>query len=176
MRSSGADVSWALRYALRGARDDAKKAIREADRARRIMHAARQLSTLPRGMSDELMTVHAKHPFPDTPEEIEQVAQAVRDPNFRVQISPLGLHVYNRDGLRLGQGAFELWPQLKLQDDADHAFYMGVELARAEIAWQLGKRYVQDQPLDWGVAVEREREDLQRWKAPGTTLTQRSKE
>ena len=36
------------------------------------------------------------------------------------------------------------------------AFYMGVELAHAELAWRLGKRYVQDQPLDWGVAVERE--------------------
>ena len=84
----------------------ARRAIREADRARRIMHAARLLNTLPRGMSDELMTVHAKHPFPDTPEEIEQVAKNVRDPNFRVQISPLGLHVYNRDGMRLAQGAF----------------------------------------------------------------------
>ena len=60
------------------------------------------------------MTVHAKHPFPDTPEEIDEVASQVRDPNFRVQISPRGLHVYNRDGLRLGQGAFELWPQLGL--------------------------------------------------------------
>ena len=46
---------------------------------------------------------------------------------------------------------------------------MGVELAHAELAWRLGKRYVQDQPLDWGCAVEREAENLQEWCAPGST-------
>lgn len=149
----------------------ARRAVREADWARRIMHAAARHATLPKGMSDALMTVHAKHPFPDTSAEIEATAALVRDPNFRVQVSPLGLHVYNRDGLRLGQGAFELWPQLKLEDDASHAFYMGVELAHAEIAWRLGKRYVQDQPLDWGCAVARPAEDLVNRCAPGSTLT-----
>ena len=93
--------------------------------------------------------------------------------NFRVQVSERGLHVYNRDGLREGQGAFELWPQLGLENDAAHAFYMGVELAHAELAWRLGKRYVQDQPLDWGCADERTPEDLNAWCAPGTTLQDR---
>jgi len=149
----------------------ARRAVREADWARRIMHAAARHQTLPKGMSDALMTVHAKHPFPDTPQEIEQVAAQVRDPNFRVQVSARGLHVYNRDGLRIGQGAFELWPQLKLEHDANHAFYMGVELAHAEIAWRLGKRYVQDQPLDWGCAVATDAADLNAWCAPGSTMT-----
>ena len=149
----------------------AHRAVREADWARRIMHAAARQHSLPKGISDALMTVHAKHPFPDTPEEIAQIAGQVRDPNFRVQVSTRGLHVYNRDGLRLGQGAFELWPQLKLEHDANHAFYMGVELAHAEIAWRLGKRYVQDQPLDWGCAVATEAADLNAWCAPGTTMT-----
>ena len=148
----------------------ARRAVREADWARRIMHAAAQQRMLPKGLSDALMTVHAKRPFPDTPDEIAATAALVRDPNFRVQVSSAGLHVYNRDGLRLGQGAFELWPQLGLEQDAAHAFYMGVELANAEIAWRLGKRYVQDQPLDWGCAVERASENLDAWCAPGTTL------
>jgi dihydropteroate synthase len=147
----------------------ARRAVREADWARRIMHAAARQRALPKGMSDALMTVHAKHPFPDTPEEIAATAAQVRDPNFRVQVSAAGVHVYNRDGLRLGQRAFELWPQLGLENDAAHAFYMGVELAHAELAWRLGKRYTQDQPLDWGCAVEREADDLNAWCAPGTT-------
>ena len=150
--------------------EHARRAVREADWARRIMHAAARLNTLPKGISDQLMTVHAKHPFPDTPEEIEEVAALVRDANFRVQVSRSGLHVYNRDGLLLAQDPFELWPRLRLGDDAAHAFYMGVELARAEIAWRLGKRYVQDQPLDWGCAAERAADDLSRWCAPGTTM------
>ena len=147
----------------------ARRAVREADVARRVMHAATRMNTLPKGLSDALMTVHAKQPWPDTPDEIAATAAQVKDPNFRVQVSPLGLHVYNRDGLRLGQDPFELWPQLGLQGDAGHAFYMGVELARAQIAHSLGKRYVQDQPLDWGVAVERRAEDLSGWCAPGST-------
>jgi dihydropteroate synthase len=147
----------------------ARRAVREADWARRIMHAAVAHQVLPKGLSDQLMTVHAKRPFPDAPSEIAAVAGAVRDPNFRVQVSHEGLHVYNRDGLRFARDPFALWPQLGLEDDAAHAFYMGVETARAQIAWELGKRYVQDQPLDWGCAVERAPEDLARWCAPGTT-------
>lgn len=148
----------------------ARRAIREADWARRIMHAARRERSLPKGLSDRLMTVHDKHPFPDRPEEIAATAAQVKDPNFRVQVAEEGLFVYNRDGLRQGQGAFELWPQLGLEHDASHAFYMGVELAHAELAWKLGKRYVQDQPLDWGAAVERQADDLGTWCAPGTTM------
>jgi dihydropteroate synthase-like protein len=151
----------------------ARRAVREADWARRIMHAAATLQMLPKGLSDALMTVHDKHPFPDTPQEIAAVASQVRDPNFRVQVSAQGLHVYNRDGLRLAQDPFALWPQLGLEQDAAHAFYMGVELARAQIAWQLGKRYVQDQPLDWGCAVDAPTENLATQCAPGTTLTHR---
>lgn len=152
----------------------ARRAIREADWARRIMHASVSHRVLPKGLSDALMTVHAKRPFPDAPEEIAARAREVRDPNFRVQVSREGLHVYNRDGLRLARDPFDLWPQLRLEDDAAHAYYMGVELARAQIAWQLGKRYVQDQSLDWGCAVERDDENMQEWCAPGTTMTHRT--
>lgn len=147
----------------------ARRAVREADWARRIMHAAVRERMLPKGLSDQLMTVHAKRPFPDTPDEIAATAAQVRDPNFRIQVASDGIHVYNRDGLRQAQDAFALWPQLGLERDASHAFYMGVELARAELAWQLGKRYVQDQPLDWGCAVERPADDLAAWCAPGST-------
>ncbi len=147
----------------------AHRAVREADWARRIMHAATRYRSLPKGMSSALMTVHDKHPFTDTPEEIAATAAQVKDPNFRVQVSPQGVHVYNRDGMRIATNAFELWPQLGLEQDAAHAFYMGVELAHAQIAWQLGKRYVQDQPLEWGCAVERDDETTDAWCAPGTT-------
>ena len=147
----------------------ARRAVREADWARRIMHAAHRHQVLPKGLSDVLMTVHDKRPFPDTPDEIAATAAGVRDPNFRVQVAADGIHVYNRDGLRRVQDPFELWPQLGLEHDAAHAFYMGVEAARAQIAWQLGKRYVQDQPLDWGCAVERPQDNLDAWCAPGST-------
>ncbi len=151
----------------------ARRAVREADVARRLMHAAHTNQMLPKGITPLLSTVHARRPYTDTPAEIEATAAEVRDPNFRIQVSEAGIHAYNRDGHRLAQDAFALWPRLKLQDDAAHAFYMGVELARAEIAWQLGRRYVQDQPPDWGVAFERAPEATDAYCAPGTTLARR---
>ena len=148
----------------------ARRAVREADIARRVMFAARENQSLPKGYSDALMTIHERRPFPDDADDVARNAAAVKDPNFRVQVSPQGIHVYNRDGLHCDTDPFELYPRLALDDDAGHAFYMGVELARAEIAWQLGKRYVQDRPLDWGCAFDHAEEDLLRHRAPGTTM------
>jgi dihydropteroate synthase-like protein len=148
----------------------ARRAIREADVARRMMFAAREHRMLPKGISDDLMALHEKDPFPDSPADIAETAAAIRDPNFRVQIAENGIHVYNRDGHHVAVDPFTLWPNLKLEHDGNHAFYMGVELARAEIAWQLGKRYAQDQSLSWGCAVTRDEENLQAWCAPGTTM------
>ncbi|QSN63199.1 DUF6513 domain-containing protein [Caballeronia sp. M1242] len=151
----------------------ARRAVREADVARRVMHAARETQRLPKGLSGDLSALHAKRPFPYSAEEINELAQSVRDPNFRVQVSAEGIHVYNRDGHRIATDPFALYPDLKLEADGGHAFYMGVQLARAEIAWQLGKRFDQDQALDWGCEVDRPEEDLTAWHAPGTTMKKR---
>ncbi len=127
-------------------------AVREADLARRLMFAARAEGALPRGYGGGLMTTHDKRPWPQALAEIKAVAARVRDPSFRIQTSAEGVHVYNRDGFWSADDPFRLFPQLKLEGDGAHAFYMGVEVARAEIAWRLGKRYVQDAPLEWRVA------------------------
>jgi hypothetical protein len=41
---------------------------------------------------------------------------------------------------------------------------------KAEIAWRLGKRYSQDEPLNWGCGVDRLPEDLTRLRVAGHTL------
>jgi len=129
--------------------------IRETDRARRVMFAARESGDLPQGFDEALLALHSLDPFPWTTEEIAATAAEIRDPSFRVQISFDGLHIYNRDGLHTATDPFKLFPHLGLERNGSHAFYLGVELARAQIAWQLGKRYVQDSELDWGVAQMR---------------------
>jgi len=135
----------------------ARAAIREADFARRMMYAAKQEDSLPKGLDGSLLTTHARKPFPYTADEIEELASEIKDPSYRVQVSEAGIHVYNRGGIINARNPFELFPDLELlQEDAPHAFYMGVELARAQIAWQLGKRYMQDEELEWGVATEPE--------------------
>jgi dihydropteroate synthase-like protein len=132
----------------------AVNAIAEADIARRMMFAAKQDSRLPRGYSNDLLGLHDRRPFTYNEDEIREIAAQIKDPSFRIQVSESGLHIYNRDGLFEHTDPFALYPHLKVDDDASHAFYLGVELARAQIAWQLKKRYVQDQELDWGAASE----------------------
>jgi len=152
-----------------------RRAVREADWARRMMYAARQSQSLPRDLTDELLTVHARRPFPYSSEEIAQIASEVRDPNFRIQVEEGGIHVFNREGLSVATDPYELYPRLDVERDGAHAFYLGVELARAQIAWQLGKRYSQDEELAWGCATERRPEDLLAHRAPGPTLAARRK-
>ncbi|MEX0951158.1 MAG: dihydropteroate synthase, partial [Gammaproteobacteria bacterium] len=102
-------------------------AVREADQARRIMYAAHDADSLPKGYSSALLTTHARKPFPYSAAEIADLAAAVRDPSYRVRISREGIHVFNRDGLVRAQDPFKLFPQLPLlAEDAPHAFYMGV--------------------------------------------------
>jgi dihydropteroate synthase-like protein len=152
-----------------------RRAVREADWARRMMYAARQSQSLPRDLTDELLTVHARRPFPYSSDEIAQIAAEVRDPNFRIQVAEGGIHVFNREGLLVATDPYELYQRLDVESDGAHAFYLGVELARAQIAWQLGKRYSQDEELAWGCATERLPEDHLVQRAPGPTLAARRK-
>ncbi len=151
------------------------KAIREADKARRIMYAARQADSLPKHIDDSLMTLHECGPYPYSRKEIEEFANSIRDPSFRVQTSRDGIHIYNRDGLHSASDPFDLFPELHVEDDGGHAFYLGVQTGRAQIAWQLGKRFVQDEPLTWGCAVNSETEDLDTYKQAGSTLKSKNK-
>jgi dihydropteroate synthase-like protein len=152
-----------------------RRTYEEHDAARRLMFASRADAELPKGYTDALLGLHAKRPFPQTPEEIAENAKAVRDKNFRIEIAEDGVHIYNRDGHHVAQDAFELFPKLGVDDDAPHAFYLAAELAKAEIAWRLGKRYAQDEPLDWGVAADAPKEDRTRLKEAGHTLAMKKK-
>jgi dihydropteroate synthase-like protein len=150
----------------------ASRAIKEADLARRIMFAAKEHDTLPKHINPGLMALHEPSPFPYTLTEIEELAEHITDPSFRIQTSSEGVHIFNRDGLHSATDPFDLFPQLHVEQDGSHAFYLGVELARAQIAWQLGKRFTQDQALTWGCATEQAEEsiDLHSFKPAGTTL------
>lgn len=130
----------------------ATEAVAEADIARRIMYRAQQDKRLPRGYSNGLLGLHDRKPFPYSAQEIMEMASQIKDPSFRIMVSEEGVHVYNREGIQHDTDPYRFYPGLNVQDDASHAFYLGVELARAQIAWQLKKRYVQDELLEWGVA------------------------
>jgi dihydropteroate synthase-like protein len=147
-----------------------RRTVQEHDAARRMMFAAREDASLPKDYSAALLALHERKPFPYTPAEITELAGQVKDANFRIEIAEDGIHVYNRDRHHVAQDAFSLFARLELGGDSAHAFYLGAELMRAEIAWRLGKRYAQDEPLDWGCAVDRPDEDLTRLREIGHTL------
>ena len=130
----------------------AVNAITEADIARRVAFRAKMDDRLPRGYSNGLLGLHDRKPFSYNATEIAEFAAQIKDPSFRIMVSEDGVHVYNRDGLLQAIDPFAFYPDLKVENDASHAFYLGVELARAQIAYQLKKRYVQDEELNWGVS------------------------
>jgi dihydropteroate synthase-like protein len=152
-----------------------RRTVQEHDAARRLMFAAREDEGLPQDYGGALLQVHERKPFPNTPAEIEELAAKVRDDNFRIETTPDGIHIFSRKGHYVANDALSLFPRLGIDKDAPHAFYLGTELMKAEIAWRLGKRYAQDEPLDWGVAVDRAPEDVARLARTGHTLRNRTK-
>jgi dihydropteroate synthase-like protein len=152
-----------------------RRTIQEHDAARRIMFAAREDASLPKDYGTALLALHDRKPFPYSPAEIAELAAQVKDDNFRIEIAEDGIHVYNRDGHHVGTSALDLFPKLGVESDGAHAFYLGTELAKAEIAWRLGKRYAQDEPLDWGVAADAPVDDKTRLKEAGHTLIAKKK-
>jgi dihydropteroate synthase len=131
-----------------------RTAIKEFDRARREYFAARKVDALPQGFGQGLMALRDRKGFASTPAEIKALAGEIRDRNYRIEVAEDGVHIYNRDGHHVADDPFKLYPNLELGTDVAHAFYLGVETGRAEIAYRLGKRYTQDEPLPFGVVAE----------------------
>jgi dihydropteroate synthase-like protein len=147
-----------------------RRTVEEHDAARRMLFAAREDRALPKGYSTALLQVHDKKPYPATPEEIAELARELRDANFRIETAEDGVHVFARNFHIVAGDAMALFPRLGVEQDGAHAFYLGTELMKAELAFKLGKRYRQDEPLDFGVAMETREEDATRFKEIGHTM------
>lgn len=133
-----------------------RETVAEHDFARRLMYAARLNEDLPRGYGANLLQAHDRNPLAQSAPDITDQAQAVRDSNYRIATAEDGIHVFNNAVHEVGNEAMALFPALDVASDGAHAFYLGTELMKAETAFALGKRYVQDAPLDWGCAAPRD--------------------
>ncbi|WP_181706949.1 DUF6513 domain-containing protein [Chthonobacter rhizosphaerae] len=147
-----------------------RRTVHEHDAARRIMYAAKRDGGLPKGYSNALLGLHDRKPYANTPGGIADLKKETRDRNYRIEVAEDGVHIYNRDIHLVDKDAFEFFPHLGVETDGGHAFYLGAELQKAEIAYALGKRYAQDNPIDWGVAADRREEDRTRLQEAGHTL------
>jgi dihydropteroate synthase-like protein len=153
-----------------------RRTVEEHDAARRIMFAARRDTSLPRDYGRALLQLHDRSPFASSPADIAALASEIRDANYRIDTAQDGIHIYSRDGHHVAPDAFSLFSSLRLDGDAPHAFYLGAELMKAEIAFRLGKRYAQDEPLDWGCGADRPAATPHRLDEPGPTLKARGAE
>jgi dihydropteroate synthase-like protein len=127
----------------------ARGAVREIDIARRLMHFAITERTIPKGIDDRLLTVKDPAPLSYQEDELRQLQRTLTDPNFRIFVDGGGITVLNNQLFVRGTDVQDIFNQLAVTDGT-HAFYLGTELARAEIALRLGKTYRQDSPLSWG--------------------------
>jgi len=127
-------------------------AVREADVARRLMHYAVTRRTSPKGVDDRLVTVKDPAVLTFTEDELRALQAGITDPNFRVFADREGITVLNNERfVRSTDVNFiaDIFTKLGV-DDAEHAFYLGKELARASLAVTLGKTYRQEGALSWG--------------------------
>ncbi len=147
-----------------------RRTIEEHDALRRLMFRAREDKSLPKGYGSMALALHDLIPNPLSDAEIASAVRGIHDDNFRIHAGEKAIHIANRHGHHVSADPFELFPKLGIEADGAHAFYLGYELAKAEIAVALAKRYAQDNPLDFGVAADKKSEDLTRHAPEGATL------
>ncbi|MFQ5961808.1 MAG: dihydropteroate synthase, partial [Candidatus Methylomirabilales bacterium] len=127
--------------------------VRELDRARRLMHYARTQGVLPKDIDDSLLTIKDRKVDWPTEEELRELQRRITDPNFRIMIDGKNIYVFNKDRFVKDTDIQRIFHEIADelgQHPVSHAFYLGRELAKAQIALRLGKKYIQEEDLDWG--------------------------
>ena len=137
-----------------------RNSIKETDSARKLMSFAKKNQRLPVGIDNNLMCLSDRKLSRMNKAEVNEIKSLVKDRNFRIIITEEGVNIFNSKIHKVAQDPFDFFDSLDVDKDSSHAFYLGVELARAQIAFQLGKNYNQDNELEWGVAFKKLSEDL----------------
>jgi dihydropteroate synthase-like protein len=142
-----------------------RSSVMELDLARRLLHHSLERGVLPKHVDSGLVMLRDSSVRGEEAGTLEQLAAGLTDPNFRIFVEHSGrrggvLHVMNRDGHWQHTDPYELFDTVLAETGLDlssqHAFYLGYELAKARTALTLGKRYVQDEALNWGRLTEPE--------------------
>lgn len=144
----------------------ARSSVRECDLARRLMHYAVSAGVPPKHAGGGLVTLRDRQLQEPSPQELADLASAVRDNNYRlfaaageVHLVGAGLHLHDPDPFEVYSRLASSGPNGSLPKNltASHAFYLGFELHKALTAITLGKQYEQDESLDWGYLTHPER-------------------
>ncbi|MBL8795965.1 MAG: dihydropteroate synthase [Planctomycetia bacterium] len=130
-----------------------RSSVRELALARKLVHRACTQRVLPKRLAPDLVMLRDPKPRAHGDQTLRELAANIRDRNFRLFAERGLLHMMNGSAYRQGVDPFALFRQFHEQQAIDpaHAFYLGYELAKAVTALTLGKEYVQDQALSWGL-------------------------
>jgi dihydropteroate synthase-like protein len=135
-----------------------RSAVRELDLARRLVHYACKHRQPPKRLEPRLVMLRDPKRRSGDAEELELLARRIKDRNVRLFAENGLLHALS-GGMHLqDDDPFELFAAMSAREtfDSAHAFYLGYEMAKAVTALTLGKNYVQDRPLSWGLLTRPE--------------------
>lgn len=148
-----------------------RTSIREFDFARKLARHSITQQVLPKHVDSNLVVLRDTRLSELGPDGLAELAQQIRDANYRIFVERGEIHLLNRDGHWHGTDPYELFDQLPTALDAQHAFYLGYELSKAVTALTLGKQYRQDEALRWGFLTIPERSAHERRREQSKTLT-----
>ncbi len=124
-------------------------AVKEIDAARKLMYYSRVNGILPKRVDEALLTVKDRDVHRYSAAELREMQEMVRDRNYRIFVGEKEIFVFNANKFVQGRDPEAIFTQLQVKDRR-HAFYLGLELSKAKLALQLGKKYFQDEDLRWG--------------------------
>ena len=81
--------------------------------------------------------------------------------------------MFNKSIYKIFTDPYDFYEFLDVDDDSGHSFYLGVELARAQVAYLLKKEYAQDEELDWGCLIDKKVDNKLMSKELGPTFKKR---
>ena len=135
--------------------------VRELDIARRLMHYAVNEGVPPKRIEEGLLTLRETRLLRSDRATLAEIQAALTDPNVRIFIDDQQIYAFNAAHFVEDTDIENIFGQLNI-DDPGHAFYLGHELTKAQLALQLSKNYQQDQPLRWGYMTVKEKPSHER--------------
>ena len=156
-----------------------RTAVAEFDVARRLVKHSIDNMCLPKHLDSRLTMLRDPRVISRGLDELEEFAVQLRDAGFRVFVDSGEIHLMNRRGHWRGTDPYVLFDAAaeSTKLTPSHAFYLGHELSKARIALTLGKQYVQDQALQWGLLTQAEESALDRRRGEfGTESTPKASE
>ena len=142
-----------------------RTSVRECVIARQLVHYAIEQRVPPKHVARDLVTLRDEELTAFGSEELDRMATALKDNNYRIFAERDEIHLISRQLHLSDKDPFVIFEQLlrghgqsvaPTNLDAAHSFYLGFEMGKALTALTLDKQYTQDQALDWGYLTQEE--------------------